>query len=203
MYKTYFKPLIDIFIALSLLCIFFPIIVSVAVLLFIVNKGEVFFIQERPGKDEVPFHIIKFKTMNSKKDKNGILLPDEKRLTRIGKFVRKYSLDELPQLFNIIHGDISLIGPRPLLMEYLPLYSKNQKRRHEVKPGISGWAQVNGRNAISWNEKFELDLYYVDNLSFLLDMKILFMTIRNVFLAKDINSASSATMEKFTGNISN
>jgi lipopolysaccharide/colanic/teichoic acid biosynthesis glycosyltransferase len=165
----------------------------------IANKGNAFFFQTRPGKNEKLFKVIKFKTMNDRKDKAGNLLPDEKRLTVAGKIIRKTSLDEIPQLINIIKGDMSLIGPRPLLVDYLPLYNEIQKRRHEVKPGITGWAQVNGRNAISWEQKFAYDIWYVDNISFLLDVKIFFMTIRKVFTLEGINSTTAATMEKFTG----
>ncbi len=170
-------------------------------LLLIANNGKPFFLQQRPGKNEKIFTVIKFKTMNDKKDENGNLLPDEERLTTIGKFIRKTSLDEIPQLLNVIKGDMSLVGPRPLLVEYLPLYNEFEKRRHEVKPGITGWAQVNGRNAISWQQKFEYDVWYVDHLSFGLDMKILFMTFVKVFKSEGINAAGSATMEKFKGNL--
>ncbi len=163
------------------------------------NNGKVWFIQERPGRHAKPFYIFKFKTMNDRKDKNGELLPDSVRLTPIGKFIRKTSIDELPQLINVLKGDISLIGPRPLLMEYLPLYNSTQMRRHEVRPGISGWAQVNGRNTISWEKKFDYDIYYVDNLSFALDFKIFFLTIYNIVKSDGISSDTSATMEKFKG----
>lgn len=167
--------------------------------LFFLNNGKPFFIQPRPGKNEKIFKLIKFKTMNDKRDKLGYLLPDEKRLTVVGKFVRKTSLDEIPQLINVIKGDMSLVGPRPLLVEYLPLYNEEQKRRHEVKPGITGWAQVNGRNAISWEEKFKYDVWYVDHLSFILDLKILLLTIKKVFKREGISSTNAATMERFTG----
>lgn len=176
-----------------------PFLLIGIVLLAIANKGKVFFIQERPGYKGKPFSIIKFKTMNDKKDANGELLPDHLRTTLVGKFIRKSSIDELPQLLNVLKGDISLIGPRPLLMEYLPLYSKEQMRRHDVKPGITGWAQVNGRNAITWEKKFEYDLYYVDHLSFLLDVKIFFLTIFKILKTEGVNSASNVTMEKFKG----
>lgn len=162
-----------------------------------------FFLQSRPGLHEKIFKVIKFKTMNDKKDKDGNLLPDSKRLTSIGNFIRKTSLDEIPQLLNVIKGDMSLIGPRPLLVEYLPLYSEVQKKRHNVKPGITGWAQVNGRNAINWNQKFEYDVWYVNHLSFALDVRIFFLTIRKVFKSEGINSATAATMERFTGNYYN
>ena len=164
------------------------------------NNGKPFFFQARPGLYGKIFKVIKFKTMNDRKDKSGNLLPDDKRLTGIGAFIRKTSLDEIPQLLNVIKGDMSLIGPRPLLTEYLPLYDKVQIRRHEVKPGITGWAQVNGRNAISWEKKFEYDVWYVDHLSFLLDVKILFLTLQKVFKSEGISSATAATMERFTGN---
>lgn len=164
------------------------------------NNGKPFFFQLRPGKNAKLFNIIKFKTMNDKKDSNGELLPDHKRLTKVGAFVRKTSLDEIPQLINVIKGDMSLIGPRPLLPEYLPLYSKEQMRRHEVKPGITGWAQVNGRNAISWQEKFKLDVWYVNHVNFSLDLKIILLTIKKVLVKEGISSATSVTMEKFLGN---
>ena len=199
MYKHFFKHIIDLLAAIIGLSITLPIIFIVAVVLAIHNNGTPFFIQPRPGKNGKIFNIIKFKTMNDKKNKNGELLPDDVRLTPFGKFVRKASLDELPQLFNILKGDISLIGPRPLLKEYLPLYNKEQARRHEVKPGITGWAQVNGRNSISWEEKFELDVYYVDNISFLLDLKIFFRTALKVFKSEGISAEGVATMEKFKG----
>lgn len=168
--------------------------------LFLVNDGKPFFFQSRPGKGGKIFKIIKFKTMNDRKDSNGDLLPDSKRLTKIGALVRKTSLDELPQLLNVLIGDMSLVGPRPLLIEYLPLYNFEQGRRHNVRPGITGWAQVNGRNAISWNEKFNLDVWYVDNLSFNLDLKILLLTFKKVFKSEGINASANVTMEKFTGN---
>lgn len=169
------------------------------VVLVFANSGTPFFLQNRPGKQERVFSIIKFKTMNDKKDEDGCLLSDEMRLTNIGKFVRKISLDEIPQLLNVIKGDMSLVGPRPLLVEYLDLYSEEQKRRHEVKPGITGWAQVNGRNAISWEDKFKLDVWYVDNQSFWLDLKILFRTIKKVLFRDGISAQGEVTMPKFTG----
>lgn len=199
MYKHFFKRLIDFTISFFGLIFASPIIFIFTILLSAANKGKPFFFQKRPGKNEKVFSIIKFKTMNDAKDKNGNLLPDAERLTKIGKFVRKTSIDELPQLINVFKGDMSLIGPRPLLVEYLPLYNDSQKKRHNVKPGITGWAQVNGRNAISWEKKFELDVYYIENISFLLDIKILFLTIKKVFKSEDINSNTSATMEKFKG----
>nr|MUH41052.1 sugar transferase [Zobellia laminariae] len=185
--------------ALSILTLASPIILLVIIFLGIANRGSVFFIQQRPGKKGEIFKILKFKTMNDKKDASGNLLPDEVRLTPAGKFVRKTSLDELPQLLNVLKGEMSLIGPRPLLVSYLPLYNVNQKRRHEVKPGITGWAQVNGRNAISWDKKFEYDIWYVDHLTFLVDIKILFMTVSKVLKSDGISSDTSATMELFTG----
>ncbi len=200
MYKNFLKRFIDITIALIGFIILSPIFLTVTVLLFIANQGKPFFFQLRPGKNERIFKIIKFKTMNDKKDDNGNLLPDAQRLTKVGAFVRKTSLDEIPQLLNVINGDMSLVGPRPLLVEYLPLYNQQQKRRHLVKPGITGWAQVNGRNAISWDQKFNLDIWYVDNLSLLIDIKIIFLTIKKVFKSEGISSSSSVTMEKFEGN---
>jgi lipopolysaccharide/colanic/teichoic acid biosynthesis glycosyltransferase len=172
----------------------------IIILLYFKNgASEVFFMQYRPGRNEKLFRLIKFKTMNNKCDASGNLLPDAERLTAIGSFIRKTSLDELPQLWNVLKGDMSLVGPRPLLVEYLPLYNEHQKRRHEVKPGITGWAQVNGRNAISWQEKFDLDVWYVDHCSFSLDMKILWLTILKVFKREGINQAGQATVEKFNG----
>ncbi len=188
-------------IALFVFILLFPFFILVILFLAIANKGKVFFIQQRPGKYGYLFKVIKFKTMNDRKDGNGILLPDKYRLTTIGKFIRKTSLDEIPQLINVIKGDMSIVGPRPLLVEYLPLYNTFQSRRHDVKPGITGWAQVNGRNAISWEEKFNLDIWYVDNLSFYLDLKILILTIKKVFFSEGISGAGSATMEKFKGNV--
>ncbi|MDG1697385.1 MAG: sugar transferase [Polaribacter sp.] len=200
MYKNIVKVLIDFIIAIFLLLILSPLLVIVTVLLAIANKGKPFFIQSRPGKNEKIFKIIKFKTMNDNKDSKGNLLSDEKRLTNLGKFMRKTSIDELLQIFNVLKGDMSFIGPRPLLIEYLDLYSFEQKKRHLIKPGITGWAQVNGRNAISWNEKFKLDVFYVQHISFLLDLKILFQTIKKVIMREGISSATSATKEYFKGN---
>jgi undecaprenyl phosphate N,N'-diacetylbacillosamine 1-phosphate transferase len=199
MYKAYFKRILDFSIALLVLIILSPLLILVMVGLTFANNGKPFFIQTRPGKNERPFRIIKFKTMNDKKDVDGNLLSDEKRLTKMGAFVRKTSIDELPQLLNVLKGDMSLIGPRPLLPEYLPLYNQTQKRRHEVKPGITGWAQVNGRNAISWEEKFNYDVWYVDHCGFMLDMKILFLTLKKVFVREGINQGGQATMEAFKG----
>jgi lipopolysaccharide/colanic/teichoic acid biosynthesis glycosyltransferase len=168
-------------------------------ILYFSNVGKPFFFKYRPGKDEIIFNIIKFKTMNDKKDENGNLLPDVQRITSIGRFIRKTSLDEIPQLINVLKGDMSVIGPRPLLIMYLPLYSEEQATRHNIRPGITGWAQVNGRNAITWKQKFTYDVYYVNNLSFLLDLKILFMTLKKVILKDGVNSSDEFTMQKFTG----
>lgn len=200
MYRTFLKFLIDFIFSLVILIMSFPILLPVTLLLIIANQGKPFFFQLRPGKNEQLFKIIKFKTMNDMKDNNGNLLPDEKRLTKIGHLVRKTSLDELPQLINVLKGDMSLIGPRPLLPEYLPLYDQTQKRRHEVKPGITGWAQINGRNAISWQQKFEFDVWYVDHLSFFLDVKVFFLTIKKVFISEGISQKGQATMSNFNGN---
>ena len=201
MYKKNIKHSIDFLLSLLGFIIISPIFLFLWLLLTIANKGAgAFFIQERPGKDEKIFKVIKFKTMTDEKDENGNLLPDAERLTKIGKFVRSTSFDEIPQLLNVIKGDMSLIGPRPLLVQYLPLYNDFQKRRHEVRPGITGWAQVNGRNAISWKEKFEHDVWYVDKLSAGLDLKILWMTIQNVLHRKDIDEEGSSTVTYFKGN---
>lgn len=198
MYKLFLKRLLDIVISLIGIILVLPVIILLSILLLIVNKDKPFFIQSRPGKDNLIFKIIKFKTMNDNRDNNGNLLPDEQRLTPLGKFIRKTSLDELPQLFNVFYGNMSLIGPRPLMTEYLPLYSSTQNRRHEVKPGITGWAQVNGRNAISWNKKFEYDVWYVDNISLSLDFKILFFTFKKVFAINEISAEGHATMPPFS-----
>lgn len=200
MYRNWLKPFIDFIVSLLALLILSPVFILATLLLFIANKGKPFFIQERPGKNERIFCILKFKTMNDKRDVNGNLLPDEKRLTTIGKMVRKTSVDELPQLINVLKGEMSLIGPRPLLVQYLPLYNTFQKRRHEVKPGITGWAQVNGRNAISWEEKFKYDVYYVDHLNLALDLKIIIKTVGNVFTSSGISQRGEATVEYFKGN---
>ena len=199
MYKKLLKPLLDFFLSLIGLLIFSPVFIIVMVLLFFLNNGKPFFTQLRPGKNGEIFKILKFKTMNDKKDSNGKLLPDKMRLTWFGKIVRKTSLDEIPQLLNVLKGDMSLIGPRPLLTTYLHLYNDFQSRRHDIKPGITGWAQVNGRNAISWDKKFEYDVWYVDHLSFILDIKILFLTVKKVFKSEGINSANAATTEPFSG----
>lgn len=200
MYLNFFKRLIDFLAAFFGLLLLSPIFIVVMVALFVANQGKPFFFQERPGKHARIFKIIKFKSMNDKKDKEGNLLPDAERLTKVGSFVRKTSLDEIPQLINVLKGDMSLIGPRPLLVEYLPLYNAFQKRRHEVRPGITGWAQVNGRNAISWEQKFVLDVWYVDHISFRTDMKIFVMTIKKVFKREGISQEGEATMEFFKGN---
>ena len=200
MYANFIKPLLDFLLSFFGFLLLSPIFLLVTVGLFIANKGKPFFFQRRPGKNEKLFNIIKFKTMTDEKDANGHLLPDENRLTALGNFVRKTSIDEIPQLLNVIKGDMSLIGPRPLLPQYLPLYNTLQKRRHEVKPGITGWAQINGRNAISWKQKFELDVFYVDHLSFLLDLKILFLTLKKVVISEGISQTGQATAESFNGN---
>lgn len=201
MYVHFVKRLIDFIIVFCTLIIIWPILLLISIWLHFANKGTgTFFMQERPGKHGKIFKVIKYKTMTDERDENGNLLPDEKRLTKIGKFIRSTSIDELPQLINVLKGDMALIGPRPLLPQYLPLYSKEQARRHAVRPGITGWAQVNGRNAISWTKKFELDVWYVDHCSFLLDLKIIFLTIKKVFVREGISSDTSVTMEAFTGN---
>ncbi|MDR2622739.1 MAG: sugar transferase [Dysgonamonadaceae bacterium] len=199
MYKYFFKRLIDFSVALCGLILLSPLIGIVVVLLYFANRGKVFFYQDRPGKDCKIFRIVKFKTMNDKKDGQGNLLPDMERLSKTGRFIRNTSLDEIPQLWNVLKGDMSLIGPRPLLVEYLPLYDQVQIRRHEVRPGMTGWAQVNGRNAISWQQKFQWDVRYVDQLSFTLDAKILYKTILKVIRLEGINAGQTITMEKFTG----
>lgn len=199
MYKIVFKKLIDKIAAFVVLFLVLPVLVVCSVLLWFTNQGTPFFLQKRPGLNGKVFAILKFKTMSDAKDANGQLLPDAMRLTRIGAIIRKTSLDELPQLWNVLKGDMGLIGPRPLLVEYLPLYNEKQKRRHEVRPGITGWAQVNGRNAISWKQKFEYDVWYVDNCSFALDMKILWMTVQKVFRREGISQEGQATVEKFNG----
>lgn len=184
-----------------MLAIIGPILFLITLWLHFANKGAgAFFTQERPGRNGKIFKVIKFKTMTDERDVNGDLLPDEQRLTKVGKFIRSTSVDELPQLINVLRGDMALIGPRPLLPQYLPLYNKEQARRHEVRPGITGWAQVNGRNAISWAKKFELDVWYVDHCSFILDLRIIVLTIKKVFVREGISSETSATMEPFTGN---
>lgn len=200
MYKNYIKRLIDFLVAFFGLLILSPVFIIVTIGLYFANDGKPLFFQSRPGLNEKIFKIIKFKTMNDKKDIHGNLLSDAERLTPIGSFVRKTSLDELPQLINVLKGDMSLIGPRPLLPQYLPLYSNVQRRRHNVRPGITGWAQVNGRNAISWTKKFELDVWYVDNLSFITDVKVFVTTFKKVFNREGVNKEGQATTEAFNGN---
>ena len=200
MYKHFFKRFFDFFIALIGLLVLLPIFIIVTIGLYFANQRKPFFFQARPGKDERIFNIIKFKTMNDKKDPNGNFLSDAERLTPIGSFVRKTSLDEIPQLINVLKGNMSIIGPRPLLPQYLPLYNKEQKRRHEVRPGITGWAQVNGRNAISWTKKFELDVWYVDHLSFATDLKVFLTTFKKVFKSEGISADGHVTIEPFNGN---
>lgn len=200
MYKHFFKRFLDFWISLIAIICISPILLAVTIWLHFANKGAgAFFFQERPGKDAKIFKVIKFKTMTDERDADGNLLPDAQRLTKVGKFVRSTSIDELPQLINVLKGDMALIGPRPLRVHYLPLYSKEQARRHEVRPGISGWAQCHGRNTISWTEKFKLDVWYVDHCSLWTDIKIIFITIKNVLMRKDINSAETATMYPFDG----
>ena len=201
MYKNIIKRFFDFLIAFCLLLVASPLFLLVCLGLFLAQNGNVFFTQKRPGKNERIFSILKFKTMTDQKDQQGNLLPDAQRLTHIGKFVRKTSLDELPQLINVLKGEMSIVGPRPLLPEYLSLYNEEQKKRHLVKPGITGWAQVNGRNAISWEDKFKFDVWYVENQSFGLDLKILFLTVKKVFRSEGINTAGQATTEPFKGNL--
>ena len=200
MYKHFFKRFFDFWISLIALICISPILLIVTIWLHFANKGAgVFFLQERPGKDAKLFKVIKFKTMTDERDADGKLLPDTQRLTKVGRFIRSTSIDELPQLINVLKGDMALIGPRPLRVHYLPLYSKEQARRHEVRPGISGWAQCHGRNAISWTEKFKLDVWYVDHCTLWTDLKVIFITIKNVLMRKDINNASAETMYPFDG----
>ncbi len=203
MYQDYLKRILDFIISTILLIVLIPIISLLFGLLLISNLGSPLFFQDRPGKNNKIFRLIKFKTMNDRKDATGKLLSDKDRLTPVGRFIRSTSMDELPQLINVLKGDMSLIGPRPLLIKYLPLYTERQARRHQVRPGITGWTQVNGRNSLSWEQKFELDIYYVDNLSFALDMTILFRTLKKVFRREGINQDGQATMQAFkgTGNI--
>ena len=200
MYPNILKPIIDLLISFVILLIASPIFLLIVVILYFVNDGKIWFRQQRPGKNGALFNVIKFKTMTDERDESGNLLPDEKRLSGVGNLVRKTSLDELPQLLNVISGHMSLVGPRPRLTEYLPLYNDVQRRRHEVKPGITGWAQVNGRNTLSWPQKFAYDVWYVDHISLWLDIKILILTVLKVFKAEGISSATSVTMEKFHGN---
>ena len=199
MYLKIVKPILDFLLAVIGFLILLPVFLLVTILLFFANQGKPFFMQRRPGKNCKVFRIIKFKTMNDRKDTNGNLLSDAERLTTIGKFVRKTSLDEIPQLLNVIKGDMSIIGPRPLLTDYVHLYNEFQNQRHNVKPGITGWAQVNGRNAISWDKKFELDVFYVNNISFWLDVKILFLTVKKVLISEGISAENAATIEPFQG----
>ena len=199
MYSLFFKRFLDVIISIVVLVLVSPILIIVALVLFYQNKSKVFFYQERPGLHQQPFHIIKFKTMTDERDFSGQLLPDNKRLTAAGKLIRKLSIDELPQLINVLKGDMSLIGPRPLLFKYIPLYSATQLRRHELRPGITGWAQVNGRNSISWTRKLEYDLYYVDHVSLFLDLKILWMTFLKVIQTDGVNQSADRPMNPFNG----
>lgn len=200
MYKHFFKRLIDFIIVLTALAVIWTFLLAITIWLHFANKGAgAFFFQERPGKNGKIFKVIKFKTMTDERDAQGNLLPDADRLTPVGRFVRSTSIDELPQLINVLKGDMALIGPRPLLVKYLPLYSPEQARRHEVRPGITGWAQCHGRNAISWTKKFELDVWYVDHISFMTDLKVIFLTIKKVVCREDINQEGEATMEEFDG----
>ncbi len=200
MYKIFFKPLLDFVLSFLGLIISSPIFLIVFIALLFANRGKVFFLQNRPGKNEKIFKIIKFRTMNDNRDTQGNLLPDEERLTSIGKLVRKTSLDEIPQLINVLLGNMSLIGPRPLLPEYLPLYNDVQKKRHLIKPGITGWAQINGRNGVEWEKKFQFDVWYVENLSFLLDLQIMFLTLKKVLKLEGVNREGEATNIAFKGN---
>ena len=201
MYKRFLKRWLDFAIVLCVLLVIWPLLAVIAVWLHFANKGAgVFFTQERPGKDGKIFKVVKFKSMTDERDAEGRLLPDAQRLTKVGRFIRSTSLDELPQLLNVLKGDMALVGPRPLLPEYLPLYSREQARRHEVRPGITGWAQTHGRNAISWTEKFQLDVWYVDHVSFAVDLKVVFLTVKKVFEREGISQEGQATMEKFAGN---
>ena len=199
MYQYFFKRLIDLTFAIVGFILFLPFFIFITIVLIYFNRGKAFFTQERPGKNGKSFYVVKFKTMNDQRDKDGKLLPDRQRLSAVGRFIRATSLDEIPQLINVIKGDMALIGPRPLLVKYLPMYNETQARRHEVRPGITGWAQINGRNAISWEQKFEYDVWYVDHISFGLDIKILWMTFIKVFKKEGINSQTATTMEPFRG----
>jgi lipopolysaccharide/colanic/teichoic acid biosynthesis glycosyltransferase len=198
-YSRFFKRFFDIIFSILILVVASPLLVISSIVLYLQNSGNVFFYQQRPGYLERPFNIMKFKTMTDERDSKGELLPDNQRITKIGGVIRKLSLDELPQLFNVIKGDMSLIGPRPLLFKYIPLYKEWQKRRHEVKPGITGWAQVNGRNSISWEKKFELDLYYVENVSLLLDLKVFLLTIIKILKREGVNQSDTRPMQPFDG----
>lgn len=200
LYKNCIKRFFDFIIVVIVLCLIWPLLLIITVWLYFANKGAgVFFFQQRPGKDGVVFNVVKYKTMTDERDVEGNLLPDEFRLTKVGRFVRSTSIDELPQLINVLKGDMALIGPRPLLIQYLPLYNKEQSRRHTVRPGITGWAQCNGRNSITWTRKFELDVWYVDHCSLWLDIKIVIMTLKKVFMREGISSATSVTMDGFNG----
>jgi lipopolysaccharide/colanic/teichoic acid biosynthesis glycosyltransferase len=199
-YTKFIKPAADRFFALFLLVVISPLLLGIIVMLGFSNKGNIFFKQKRPGKHEKIFIVLKFKTMNDKKDNKSNLLPDKERLHKLGLLLRKTSLDEIPQLFNVLKGDMSFVGPRPLLVEYLPLYTEKQRLRHSIKPGITGWAQINGRNAISWEDKFNHDIWYVKHKSFVLDIKILFLTFFRIVQAKDVNKKNTATTTKFKGN---
>ncbi|MCA6422566.1 MAG: sugar transferase [Flavobacterium sp.] len=199
MYRKIFKRLLDVLVAIMVLVVMFPIIFVASLILLFQNKGKVIFFQERPGLHQKAFRIVKLKTMTDEKDSQGKLLPDNQRITKAGKIIRKLSIDELPQLINVLNGDMSLVGPRPLLFKYIPLYTENQLRRHEVRPGITGWAQVNGRNSITWTKKFELDIYYVDNISIILDIKILWMTFLKVIQREGINQSEVQPMQPFDG----
>jgi lipopolysaccharide/colanic/teichoic acid biosynthesis glycosyltransferase len=199
LYEHVIKRIMDVSIAIMALLMLSPVLLIVFITLLISNNGKAFFFQTRPGKNEKPFDIIKFKSMNDKKDNQGNFLPFDQRITKMGAFIRKYSLDEIPQLFNVLKGDMSIIGPRPLLLDYLPLYNDRQKKRHNVKPGITGWAQVNGRNAITWKQKFNFDIWYVENLSFLIDIKILVLTLKKVIMKDGVNSQADLNMPTFMG----
>ncbi len=201
MYLNYFKRLFDIILSIVGLLLLSPVIVTFVILLFFVNNGKPFFLQQRPGKKAIPFNIIKFRTMKNSKSDSEEDLHSLSRVTKVGSFVRKYSLDEILQLINVLKGDMSLVGPRPLLMEYVPLYNTIQQKRHNVRPGITGWAQVKGRNAISWNQKFEYDVWYVNNISFLLDIKIMFLTTKKIFVKEGVNIDENQTMEVWKGNL--
>ena len=198
-YRNFIKRLIDFFAASTVLIVLFPLFIVITIIMAVVNNGKPFFFQTRPGKHERAFNVIKFKTMNDRRDPQGQLMPDKMRLTAAGQFLRRTSLDEIPQLINVIKGDMSLVGPRPLLFKYIPLYSETQRQRHEVRPGITGWAQVNGRNSISWTQKFDYDIYYIDNLSFFLDLRILFMTVGKVLKREGINQTEERPMMPFDG----
>jgi undecaprenyl phosphate N,N'-diacetylbacillosamine 1-phosphate transferase len=200
MYSAFVKPFLDKVTACIILLLSSPVWIVIVIVLAITNKGKVWFVQERPGREERPFRLVKFKTMSDAWDHNGTILPDEERLTSIGKLIRKTSLDELPQLWNVLKGDMSIVGPRPLLTEYLPLYNDHQRKRHKVKPGITGWAQVHGRNTVNWPDRFNYDVWYVEHQSFWLDLKILLMTVIKVLKSEGISSSTSITMEKFKGN---